>query len=99
MKALIIHRDLMPALRTLPDAQLGSLMRSAMCLVSDERDEAPEDEALVFPWHILRSKIIETGQKYDDECARRADHARRAALARHGQQPKAFPSMRGQARA
>lgn len=103
MKALIVHRDLMPALQTLPDEQLGTLMRAAMSLVSDERDEAPPDPALAFAWHVLRAKILETGQKYDEECAKRADHARRAALASHDPARRSaaprFPSLPKQARA
>ena len=85
MKALIIHRDLMPALSALPDAELGNLMRAAMNLVQHGLDEPPTNPAVAsFAWSVLREKILETGQKYEDECRRRADHARRAAQARHG---------------
>lgn len=98
MKALIIHRDMMPALNTLSDAHLGQLTRCALSLVNDERDEAPEEPTLAFAWNILRTKILEHGRKYDEECQRRSDHARRAADARHAPAP-AFPSMPRQARA
>lgn len=98
MKALIIHRDMMPALNTLTDAHLGQLMRSALSLVNDERDEAPDEPTLAFAWITLRTKILEHGQRYDAECQRRSDHARRAADARHSP-AHAFPSMPRQARA
>jgi len=98
MRALIIHRDLMPALNTLTDAQLGQLTRCCMAYVWDERDEAPADPALAFAWHTIREKIRETGQRYDEECARRKEHARKAAEAKYGNKRPAFPRMPEQAR-
>lgn len=94
MKALIIHRDRMPALNTLTDVQLGQLMRCCMSYVYDERDEAPADPALAFAWHTIRENIRETGIRYDEECARRREHARTAAAARYADKRPAFrPSL------
>jgi hypothetical protein len=88
MRALIVTKDLLPALLTLDDPTLGSLMRSAVCLVAHERDEAPDgadaNSALMFAWTCLREKILLHGIKYEEECERRRDHARKAALTRHG---------------
>lgn len=106
MKALIIHRDMMPALLTMRDADLGSLMRSAISLVSDERDEPPPAAELNFAWTFMRTKILEHGKKYDEECQRRSDKAREAAWARHHpdgsprpRHAQASPRMREPARA
>lgn len=83
MRALIIHRDLLPALTSLSDADLGQLIRSASSLVTDERDEAPENPALSFAWITIRTKILEQGQRYEEECRRRSDHAKKAIAARY----------------
>lgn len=98
MKALIIHRDMMPALDSLTDEELGQLTRAAMSLVTDGRDEAPASRSLGFAWLTLREKILEHGNRYDEACRQRSDHARRAAQARH-HAPPSFPSMPRQARA
>jgi hypothetical protein len=111
MKALIVHRDLHPALLTLDDERLGRLKRAALSLVCHERDEPPpgsdEDTGLGFAWAVLREKIIDNGVRYDEACQRRSDKAREAAFARHhqavpGQLPEVAPahtSQRKQARA
>jgi hypothetical protein len=91
MKALIITRDLLPALLTLDNETLGRLQRSAICLVCQDRDEAPEGAdtipALMFAWTLLRERILLHGQKYDDECERRRDRARIASAASHANIP------------
>lgn len=83
MRALIIYRDLLPALNTLDDASLGKLIRSSLALVTEGDDQPPDDPALAFAWHVLRAKIIETGERYEAECQRRSDRARKAAEDRH----------------
>lgn len=101
MKALIIHRDMMPALLSMRDADLAQIIRCSLSLVADERDEPPEDPALAFAWAVMRTKILETGKKYDEECQRRADRARTASLSRHhpDRPPAAFAGLRKDARA
>jgi hypothetical protein len=90
MKALIIHRDLNPALLLLDDERLGRLMRAAISLVQDERDEPPPgcdtDTGLAFAWAVLREKTIDNGVRYDQACQRRIDKAHEAAAARYRQQ-------------
>jgi hypothetical protein len=84
VKALLIRQDLIPALQSLKDDELGQLMRRAMALVVDDTDDKPpENQSLLFAWTVLREKVIENGMRYDSECTRRAEHARTAALARH----------------
>jgi hypothetical protein len=90
MKALIIHRDLNPALLMLDDERLGRLMRAAISLVQDERDEPPKgsdtDTALAFAWAVLREKTIDNGVRYDQACQKREDKAREAAATRYRNQ-------------
>lgn len=83
MRALIIYRDIMPALETLTDTQLGALTRAALALVQD-RNEPPDDPTLAFAWTVVREKIIEQGQKYDEAADARAERARRARAAQAG---------------
>ncbi len=80
MRALIIYRDIMPALETLTDTQLGALTRAALALVQD-RNEPPDDPTLAFAWTVVREKILEQGQKYDEAADARAERARRARAA------------------
>ena len=80
MRALIIYRDIMPALETLDDQQLGALTRAALALVQD-RNEPPDDPMLAFAWTVVREKILEQGQKYDEAADARAERARRARAA------------------
>ena len=91
MRALIIHRDLMPALALLNDEQLGSLTRAACRLVADNDDQPPPDPALAFPWHVLREKLIAFGDRYDAECQRRSERARHAAAQRQRKQTRDNP--------
>ena len=77
MRALIIYRDIMPALETLTDTQLGALTRAALALVQD-RNEPPDDPTLAFAWTVLREKITEQGRKYDEAADARAERAARA---------------------
>jgi len=90
MKALIIYRDLTPALLMLDDERLGRLMRSALALVKDECDEPPKgsdtDKGLAFAWAVLREKTIDNGVRYDNACQKREDKAREAAAYRYRQQ-------------
>jgi len=80
MRALIIYRDIMPALETLDDQQLGALTRAAIALVQD-REEPPADTTLAFAWTVLREKITEQGRKYDEAADARAERAARARAA------------------
>ncbi len=80
MRALIIYRDIMPALETLTDTQLGALTRAALALVQD-RNEPPDDPTLAFAWTVLREKITEQGRKYDEAADARAERAARARAA------------------
>jgi len=70
----------MPALETLDDQQLGALTRAALALVQD-RNEPPDDPMLAFAWTVVREKILEQGQKYDEAADARAERARRARAA------------------
>jgi hypothetical protein len=99
MRALILYRDIMPALETLSDQQLGALTRAALALVQG-RDEPPDDPALTFAWTVLREKVTEQGQKYEEAAEARAERARRARRAQEERKPtQADPSRRKPTRA
>lgn len=77
MRALVLHRDIMPAIQTLTDAQIGDLTRRAFALVTAGEDNPPEDPALQFAWNVLREKISDAGMRYEKLTSKRADGLRK----------------------
>ena len=78
MRALVLHRDIMPALQTLTDAQIGDLTRRVMALITAGEDNPPEDPSLHFAWNVLREKVADAGMRYELQCESKSARARKA---------------------
>ena len=82
-KSFVMYQSWASAIEKMSDAQAGQLLKAIYAL-QDDPDATPDDPSLAFVFEIIKEKMVEDAEAYEEACRAKSEAGKKGNEARWG---------------